>query len=483
MQFSASQLFVALSSAASLAAASKGSWGPAYPDKQLSQQFYDNYNNIKYLGGGAPYSDGRGFGISRNPPSGCEVDQVIMLSRHGERYPDPGTYKSMVTSLDKLWNTNITYKDGLAFFNDWQFWITDPSWIAQETTSGPYGGLLDGYHRGNTYRARYGHLWDGTSQVPIFTSGYERVIETARKFGEGFFGYNYTEVANVNIISENSTQGADSLTPVCYKKDNTSSVCESLDSSVFPQFKVAAARLNEQNKGLNLNYTDITALMTVAAYELNARPYSPWIDLFTTEEWITYSYYNDLSYYYCDGPGNDDMFAVGAVYANATLSLLKEGPSDDGDNSMFFSFCHDTNITPVLAALGLFVPENHLPVNGTIPFGHNYHSTDFVPMGGHFVIERLSCNATTTNSKGSYVRMVVNEAVIPLNECSDGPGFSCSLSNYTTYLGDRLPDYAKTCEVPSDYPQNLEFFWKWNETKAYNQQNGSVSYQLGATDI
>jgi acid phosphatase len=119
--------------------------------------------------------------------------------------------------------------------------------------------LLFGYTLGTEYRARYGHLWDGKYIVPIFSSGYERIIETARKFGESFYGYNYSSVVALNIISENSTQGADSLTPTCIH-DNDTATCGDL-TGLMPQINIAAEPFKSQNPGVIINATDIYSLM------------------------------------------------------------------------------------------------------------------------------------------------------------------------------------------------------------------------------
>ena len=37
------------------------------------------------------------------------------------------------------------------------------------------------------------------------------------------------------------------------------------------------------------------------AYELQTRPFSPWIDAFTHDEWVAFGYVQSLSYYYCAG--------------------------------------------------------------------------------------------------------------------------------------------------------------------------------------
>ncbi len=231
----------------------------AYLDKQFKQTFYDGYSILKHYGGNGPYSDRVSYGIDRNPPDGCVVDQVIGLSRHGERYADPNIGLNFETSLAKVLKANATFKGDLAFLNDWTYWLPSKSYYAQETFSGPYAGLLTGYTRGTEYRARYGHLWDGDSIVPIFSSGYERIIETARKFGEGFFGYNYSSIVALNIISEDPSQGADSLTPTCIHDDDTHT-CGNL-TNYLPIFDVAAARFKAQNPGVIINATDVYNLM------------------------------------------------------------------------------------------------------------------------------------------------------------------------------------------------------------------------------
>lgn len=63
----------------------------------VAQEPIGGYNILKYMGGYGPYTDRDSFGISRDPPKGCKVEQVVMVHRHGERYPQPADgdeYKS-----------------------------------------------------------------------------------------------------------------------------------------------------------------------------------------------------------------------------------------------------------------------------------------------------------------------------------------------------------------------------------------------------
>ena len=236
-------------------------------EKQYPQQFTDNYSILKHYGGNGPYSDRRSYGISRDPPDSCEVDQVIMIMRHGERYPDPKTGGKIEKSLKKVLSANVTtFQGDLSFLNDggWEYYVPNYCSYNAETFSGPYGGLLEGFRRGVDYRARYGHLWDEEEIVPIFTSGYSRVLETARKFGEGFFAPNYSTNAAINIIPEDVNWGANSLTPSCTHDDSEGAkVCDSLQTDKWPQFRVAADRLKRQNPGLDVNATDVYNLLSM----------------------------------------------------------------------------------------------------------------------------------------------------------------------------------------------------------------------------
>ncbi|CAI7678580.1 acid phosphatase aph 3-phytase phyB [Penicillium manginii] len=446
-------------------------------EKQFSQEFRDGYSILKHYGGNGPYSERRSFGISRDPPESCAVDQVIMIRRHGERYPSPALGEGIEKTLGKLKSSGVEeFKGDLSFYNDWSYYVPNKCYYNAETSSGPYAGLLDAYTHGAEYRDRYGHLLDEDSVVPFWSSGYGRVIATARKFGEGFFGYNYSTNAALNIISESESMGANSLTPSC-DTDNDYTTCDDL-TNLMPQFKVAAARLNSQNPGLSLNESDVYYLMSMASFELNARAFSEWINVFTQDEWVSFGYVEDLNYFYCAGPGDKNMAAVGSVYANASLTLLNQGP--EKASPLYLNFAHDTNITPILAALGVLVPDEDLPLD-RIPFGNPYTTGDIVPQGGRFTIERLSCNATSLSKAGSFVRLVLNEAVLPFNKCTSGPGYSCSLGDYTSIVSRNLVDYKSTCKVPSSYPQSLDFWWNYNTTTKLNYRTTPVACQEGAS--
>lgn len=115
----------------------------SYSPKQFSQEFRDKFSVLRHYGGNGPWSEGVSYGIERDTPSGCAVDQVIMIHRHGERYPDPGPRSDMLALLDKILAANITeFKGDLTFLNSWTSYLSDYCLSGRESFSGAYAGLL-----------------------------------------------------------------------------------------------------------------------------------------------------------------------------------------------------------------------------------------------------------------------------------------------------------------------------------------------------
>ncbi len=137
---------------------------------------------------------------------------------------------------------------------------------------------------------------------------------------------------------------------------------------------------------------------------------------------------------------------------------------------------------PVLAALGISTPEDDLPLD-RIPSPNDYNSGNVVPMGAHFIIERFACNATTISDSGTYVRLVLNEAVIPFTGCQMDPASLARSPTTRSWCTDSLPDTISTCGFNASYPQNLDFWWNYNTTKAYSFETQTVIPEEESIDV
>lgn len=62
-----------------------------------------SFDPLHHIGGNGPwFSAPNVFNIDAEPPTGCVVDQVAFVSRHGSRYPDPGAYNEWTATSAKV---------------------------------------------------------------------------------------------------------------------------------------------------------------------------------------------------------------------------------------------------------------------------------------------------------------------------------------------------------------------------------------------
>ncbi|KAI3406432.2 hypothetical protein KGF56_000913 [Candida oxycetoniae] len=434
------------------------------------QASVQKYNILNFLGGSAPYIANEGYGIDTAIPNGCKLEQVQLFSRHGERYPSKGLGKQLEAIYSKFQNYNGTFKGDLSFLNDYVYFVHDKKYYEKETTpqnsEGTFAGTTDALRHGATFRAKYGSLYKENSTLPVFSSNSRRCYETSRYFARGFLGDNFYENKTVkfNILDEDESSGANTLTPInsCSNYNYSASDLDPSDYNTS-YLEPIVERLTKPNPGLNLTTKDVQHLFSWCAFELNVNGSSPFCNLFTNEEYIRSSYATDLGYYYSYGPGNYLSATVGSTLLDASLRLLKDTSSE---NKIWLSFAHDTDLEIFLSAVGLFKPDGDLPVD-YIPFPNPYVHSSIVPQGARIYTEKFSCSGE------SYVRYLVNDAVIPIQSCATGPGFSCKLDDFEEYVNGNIGDsnFIDDCGIEPSVPQNLTFYWDYKNT-TYNAPLG-----------
>lgn len=422
-----------------------------------------------YLAGDAPYFSYPGdYGIPIDAPETCEMSQVQLIARHGERYPSKSRGRKIFNTWYKISNYTSTFNGSLSFLNDdYEFFIQDLDGLEQETTLensvnplNPYTGEMDAKLHARQFLEQYSDLLENNTEFSAFTTNSRRVYDTAEWFVEAL-GPNFN--ITMEVIDEEPSAGANTISAgyscPAWDEEAFSNITDAYSDDYL---KDIAKRLNKENPGLNLTTTDSFMLFSWCAFEISARGYSDVCEVFTQEELIKYSYYDDLSNYYSDGPGYPLIKDVGANLFNATVELLKQ--SDKLNQSVWLSFTHDTDILNYLTTIGLF--DDGRPLNAThVPFrDHAFRKSWQVPMGARVYTQKFQC------SNSSYVRYVVNDAVIPIESCSSGPGFSCPEDDFYDYAESRLQnlDFVTACNVTSvSNTTQLTYYWDFNTT-TYN---------------
>ncbi|KPI36909.1 3-phytase B [Cyphellophora attinorum] len=402
-----------------------------------------------HLGGNGPWIPHHsGLGTIDDPlPSHCTVDQVHMISRHGERYPTRNAGNRHLQLLARL-----------------------------KGHTRPYAGTAQAERTGNKFRALYGHLIRPNSNghhspTRFWTCSSPRDIETAQHFANGFFGPTWAteNLAHLEIIPEVASRGADTLTPgdTClnYIADKVNGHDKGYAKLAAWQ-KVFTApiarRLAGDVDGMELSPLDVYSMMELCGFETLVRGSSPWCDVFTREEWEDFEYGRDLLHFYRAGPGNEFSKVMGWLWLNATAELL----SNKEDENAYFSFVHDGDIVPLLSALQILNEEGEqeLPTDH-VKRDRAWVTSDVVPMSGRMIFERIACSPADGGEKRRYVRMSINDGVVRLPGVPEvflrGEAPNAVLlpffTGFVAEKGEEYGDYKEVCGLDEDAPGKISF--------------------------
>ncbi|KAL1960498.1 hypothetical protein VTO42DRAFT_7797 [Malbranchea cinnamomea] len=451
-----------------------------HPHLRLHQETYSSStrNLFYHLGGYGPWIEKREGVVTGDnaigPPKDCVVDSVHMMSRHSERYPTFNAGRRHLQLLNKIKQSGLVFNESLAFVNNWTY-ITDSPDVhfEQLTQIGPYAGTLQAFVTGTRLRTRYSHLLPRDSPLRFWASDSQRVIDTARHFAAGLFGLDWESQgkAELEIIPETLERGADTLTPgdSCVKYIDDLEKGHDYGMNMLSKFQdvyipAISARLLRGNPNMEFTNAEIFAMQELCGFETLVRGSSPWCLVFTDDDWDHFEYARDLVHYYRAGPGNPYAPAMGWLWLNATTELLREF---DDEGGLFFSFVHDGDIAPMLTALGIFDDDTYDP---NLPITHIardrvWRTSQVMPMGGRIIFERLSCSSQSNvteygQATNRYIRININDGIVPLPDCDTGPGFSCPLTDFaerTRLRGIKFGQFEDVCGLEKDARKRITF--------------------------
>jgi acid phosphatase len=102
----------------------------------------------------------------------------------------------------------------------------------------------------------------------------------------------------------------------------------------------------------------------------------------------------------------------------------------------------------MLTALNIFDDSKYryyLPVTH-IAEDRVWRTSTVMPMGGRITFERLSCS-DSTEGEDLFVRININDNIVPLPDCHTGPGGSCPLDQFVKMVHERRHQVGRFHEV------------------------------------
>ncbi|ETN40734.1 uncharacterized protein HMPREF1541_05014 [Cyphellophora europaea CBS 101466] len=441
----------------------------AVPSPPTSEEAH-NWNLFYHLGGNGPWipKHTRGGTPDDALPDGCMVDQVHMMSRHGERYPTRNAGSRHLQLLDRLKAPDVSLQGALEFLNHWTYFTSqqDPA-FENLTAEGPYAGTKQARDTGRKLRERYDHLVSAEKRVRFWSCDSGRDVETARYFADGFFGSDWESkgVAELEIIPEDADRGGDTLTPgdTClrYVDDLVHGHDQGYGKLEAYQKHFTAPIITNLSKaapGLEFSHLDVYSMMEMCGFEILARGSSPWCEIFTREEWLQFEYARDLLHFYRAGPGNEFSRTMGWLYLNATADLLMQPLSKD----VYLSFVHDGDIVPLLAALRILDEDGkqELPTDRRSA-GRRWKTSDVVPMGGRVLFERIACGHEQ-DSLQRFMRLSINDGIVSIPGLTTSPivPYGVPVKDFWKFVEFKLTEYGEfpeVCGLPAGAASRITF--------------------------
>ncbi|KAK0446262.1 histidine phosphatase superfamily [Armillaria borealis] len=366
-------------------------------------------------------------GVSETLPEDCTVVQVMLMGRHGSRWPLQSELVYITNLTEKLaasteYIQNADLPENLQFLKSG--YVTT---LGHDNLTAP--GRKEMFDHGVNFRLKYQHL-EATS---VLAGDQDRVVESAQWFSQGYFGREWAELESrvFSTIPEDEVT-ISWITPMdtCanWAYSYGGDAVETWDSVYLPAI---TERLNSMLPGVNLTDADTHGALYACAYDYAALRISPWCDVFNHDELANFEYELDIL---MDGafgynlPGN-----MGPLLGTIFVKKLIERFSDSTGNAsaVYLEFGHDTTIDTAFAALGLAKDTPPLSATGPVPPNRAFRTSTQVPFGAQMVWEKFTC---TSSFNGPQIRLIMNDSPFSLSACAgteqDRSYGSCSFNKF-----------------------------------------------------
>ncbi|KAL8732903.1 MAG: hypothetical protein Q9166_002504 [cf. Caloplaca sp. 2 TL-2023] len=387
------------------------------------------------------------------PVSCVALVSAYFISSHGARDPTASKTKVYNSTIQKLKANVHRFAGKYGFLKDFEYRLG----ADQLTVFGEQEMINSGIASYNRYEPL------AKLDTPfIRASGEERVVESARNFSQGFHqaktsdkksDANYPYPILVIPEGDGSNNTLDhGLCTAFEDGEPYSSIGSKAQQTFLSTFLPSiTTRLNTDLPGANLTATDTINLLDLCPFTTVASPVgaiSPFCYLFTLDEWKHYGYYQSIGKYYGYGPGNPLGPTQGVGYVNELIARLTgkavidrtsvNRTLDDSTatfplgKTLYVDVSHDNDMTAIFSALGLYnstSPLSNTSVQNT-EVTRGYSAAWTVPFAARAYFEKMKC----PGEKEEFVRVIVNNRVLPLDTCGGDELGRCTLTKFVQSL-------------------------------------------------
>ncbi|KAJ4470090.1 phytase [Lentinula aciculospora] len=379
----------------------------------------------------------------QGPPKGCVVTQVNILQRHGARFPTAGPSQMMASAVAKLQQARTYHNTSLDFIRNYTYDLGIDDLL-------PFGASQSSIAGAQAFH-RYKHLLSEDDIPFVRSSSASRVVMSAQNWTYGFStasNLDFNPVLAI-ILDSKSNDTLHNYCPAIGSSESMTNIW--IDIYAKPIIE----RLNAAAPGANLTTKDVHHLMELCAFHSAViEDTSDWCQLFDEKEWKEFEYAKDLDKYYGTGYGQALGPVEGVGYINELISRLTSTLVHDStqtnttldsspitfplNRTIYADFTHDNQLIAIFSAMGLFQQPARLDPTNPNSNGpdRTWVVSQLTPFAGRMVIEKILCQRAEPgdrdldqNNLKEFVRILVNDAVQPLEFCSGVEGL-CDLRNF-----------------------------------------------------
>lgn len=392
--------------------------------------------------------------IDNSIPAACNLTFVQILSRHGARDPTSSKTALYNSTINRIKSAVTSYGAGYEFIADYEYTLG-----ADQLT---VFGQQEMINSGIKFYERYSSL---TATVSPFvrSSGQDRVVESARNWTQGFHQSRLADKASsgpdafpypIVTISEDAGSNNTLSHGLCtaFEDGPDGEIGDNAQSLWLDVFlRGITARLNANLPGANVSSVETVYVMDLCPFNTVADAdgaISDFCGLFTEDEWASYDYLQTLGKWYGNGLGNPLGPTQGVGFTNELIARLTASPVvdhtstnstlDDSpatfplNSTLYADFSHDNDMTGIFAALGLYNATADLTntTRESATEAGGYSSSWTVPFAARVYVEKMTCDGGSEE----LVRVLVNDRVIPLQNCDADALGRCTVSNFVGSL-------------------------------------------------
>lgn len=392
--------------------------------------------------------------IDRKTPDGCNITFAQILSRHGARDPTLSKTITYGALIERIQSIVTDYGSHCKFIKNYRYTLG-----ADQLTR---FGEQQMVNSGIKFYKRYAQL--ASTETPFVRSaGQYRVVVSAQNWTQGFHrariedkhadgsdGFPYNMVIIPEDPGFNNSLSHDLCT--AFEDGPYSKLGHEAQTHWVSVFAPPITdRLNQNLPGANLTDEDTVSFMDLCPFNTVAHDHgklSPFCNLFSRDEWHAYDYYQSVGKWYGYGDGNPLGPTQGVGFVNELIARLTSKPVKDHTSTnstldgsadtfplgkvLYADFSHDNDMAGIYAALGLYNETRPLWNDTKVPPGEldGYAASWTVPFAARMYVEKMSCRGFDEE----FVRILVNDRVIPLKNCSADELGRCKLSRFVDSL-------------------------------------------------